>query len=88
MAAQVLTNPKAIRAVKGMMVKVEDAIDASARAAIDIEAIPKVRQDAQPKAEGATPQKLGAKQAPDGKWYLPPGSDPKNPDKFIRVDAP
>lgn len=34
------------------------------------------------------PSSIGAKQAPDGHWYLPPGSDPEHPDKYMRIEPP
>lgn len=37
-------------------------------------------------ADDFDPASIGAQQAPDGHWYLPPGSDPANPDKYIRVE--
>lgn len=45
--------------------------------------------DAGATGEGAAsfdPASIGAQQAPDGHWYLPPGSDPAHPDKYMRVE--
>lgn len=76
MASQVLTKPMAVKTLKYTFDKIEAAVDAGMRAAIEVEAIPKLQQ----KAQASTQQ---PRQAPDGKFYVP---DPQRPGKYLRVD--
>ena len=67
MAAQVLTNPTAVKTLAGTLRRVDAAIDASARAAVDLGTLPKAQTQSD---EGFKHEAIGAKQGKDGKYYV------------------